>query len=171
MKKISKLNLMIIATAIGLASSGQTALRAQDAAQPNIPQATATKTVCCKMNKCSNLIGSTVQNAQGEKLGKISDIVVDLNNGRVSYCVLEVSHKISATSKCLAVPIGAFQCSADETHLILNAETDKVAQAKGIDHNDWPPATNPAWGAQPFWQDPPKPTAPSSHELPRVSNP
>jgi sporulation protein YlmC with PRC-barrel domain len=170
MNKISKFNLMVITGALCLATSGQIALQAQDAAQPAVPQTTATNAACTKMNKCSNLIGSTVQNAQGEKLGKISDIVLDLNNGRVSYCVLEVSHKISATTKCLAVPIGAFQCSADETCLILNAEKEKVAQAQGIDHNDWPPATNPAWGAQPFWQDPPKPSAPSSHGLPRPSS-
>ena len=180
MKKISKLNVMIIAGALCLASSGQMALRAQDATQPaQTPQTDTTKstgtnaacTQITKMNKCSKVIGSTVRNSQGETLGKISDIVLDLNNGRVSYCVLDVSHKISATPKYLAVPIGAFQCSPDESHLILNADKDKVAQAQGFDRDNWPPAINPAWGAQPFWQEAPKATAPSSHELPRLPNP
>jgi sporulation protein YlmC with PRC-barrel domain len=173
MKNTSKLNGMIMVGALYLASSGQMALRAQDATQSDKPQSTGTNAVCnqtAKMNKCSNLIGSTVRNTQGETLGKISDIVLDLNNGRVSYCVLNVAHKISTTPKYLAVPIGAFQCSADETHLVLNADKDKVAQAQGFDSNNWPPATSPAWGAQPFWQETPK-VAPSSHELPRLPNP
>ncbi len=174
MNKINKVSLMIVASALCVASSGSMNLRAQDAPRSDPPPSTGTNAVCyqsAKMSKCSNLIGSKVQNAQGETLGKISDIVLDLNSGRVSYCVLDVAHKISATPKYLAVPIAAFQCSADETHLILNADKDKVAQAQGFDRNNWPVANNPAWGAQPFWQDVPKPTAPSSHELPRLANP
>jgi sporulation protein YlmC with PRC-barrel domain len=166
MKNMKKFNLVIIAGALCLGS----ALQAQDAARTDTPPSTGTNAVSNqnkKMNKCSCLIGSKVQNAQGETLGKISDIVLDLNNGRVSYCVLDVAHKISSTPKHLAVPIGAFQCSPDESHLILNADKEKVAQAQGFESDNWPAANNPAWGAEPFWQEP-RPTAPSSHELPRL---
>lgn len=166
MNKTKKLNLIIMAGALCLAS-GQMAARAQNAPYTGA-QSTANNAACTqvmKMDKCSQLIGSTVQNAQGEKLGKIHDIVLDLNNGHVAYCVLSVSHDISSTPKFLAVPVTAFQCSENGSHLILNASTETLAQAQGFDRNNWPAPTTQAWGAQPFWQ---RPTAPSSHELPRV---
>ncbi|MGO8699903.1 MAG: PRC-barrel domain-containing protein [Limisphaerales bacterium] len=114
----------------------------------------ATSDGIMKMNKCSKLIGTDVQNQQGDKLGKIEDVVVDLNNGKVSYCVLEVEHSLFSTPKYLAVPLSAFQPSASGSDLILNADKDKVAQAQGFDRNNWPSPNSPSWGAQPFWQQP-----------------
>lgn len=107
-----------------------------------------------KLNKGSKLIGSEVQNPQGDKLGKIEDIVVDYNKGKVSYCVLEVEHSLFSTPKYIAVPLSAFRPNADGTRLILNADKDRVAQAQGFDRNNWPSASSPSWGAQPFWQQP-----------------
>jgi len=50
-----------------------------------------------KVNKCSHMIGTAVENLQGDKLGKIEDVVVDFGNGRVSYCVLRVEQNIFTT--------------------------------------------------------------------------
>jgi sporulation protein YlmC with PRC-barrel domain len=105
-----------------------------------------------RINKCSDLIGTTVENQQGDKLGKIDEVVVDFQNGKVAYCVMTVEHKIFSTPKYLAIPLSAFQPSADGDRLILNADKDKVAQAQGFDRNSWPAMNNAAWGAQPFWQ-------------------
>jgi sporulation protein YlmC with PRC-barrel domain len=105
-----------------------------------------------KVNKCSNLIGTHVENQQGDRLGKIEDVVVDFNSGKVSYCVLEVEHSLFSTPKYLAVPLSAFQPNANGSDLILNADKDKVAQAQGFDRNNWPAPNSPSWGAQPFWQ-------------------
>jgi sporulation protein YlmC with PRC-barrel domain len=171
MKKARNLHLMIIAGALCVAASGQMELQAQDASNTGTQPAAGTNAACTpvtSMNKCSRLIGITVQNPQGEKLGKIKDVVVDLNNGRVSYCVLSVDHRISATPKYLAVPIAAFQPGADGSRIILIADKDKVAQAQGFDANNWPAANSSAWGGQPFWQEPARPIEPSSHGLPRV---
>ena len=110
------------------------------------------------MNKCSQLIGAAVEDPQGDKLGKIDEVVVDFESGRVSYCVLSVEHKLFATPKFLAVPLAALQTSSDGMRLILNTDKDKIAQAQGFDRDNWPSVTNPAWGAQPFWQTTPKAT-------------
>ncbi|HEY3860280.1 MAG TPA: PRC-barrel domain-containing protein [Verrucomicrobiae bacterium] len=119
-----------------------------------------------KLNKCSELIGSRVENDQGDKLGKVEEVVVDLNNGKVSYCVMSVEHSLFSTPKYLAVPLAAFKPSQDGSHLILNADKNKVAQAQGFDRNNWPSVSNPVWGAQPFWETTPKanitPSTPST---------
>jgi sporulation protein YlmC with PRC-barrel domain len=168
MKKTNYLNSMVIAGALCLASAGWTEAQAQyiPNTQPEISRPTATMPAASqsiKMNKCSQLMGTTVENPQGQKLGKIDDVVVDFNNGRVSYCVLTVDHGLLASPKYLAVPLAAFQPSADRSHLILNANKDKVAQAKGFDRNNWPAVNNPAWGAEPFWQPAACPAKTAAH--------
>jgi len=106
-----------------------------------------------KINKASQLVGMTVKNQQGEKLGKIDDVVIDLSGEKVAYCVLSVSQGAFSADKLHAVPLRAFQPSADGTHITLNADKEKLAQAPGFDKENWPSPSNPSWGAQPFWQE------------------
>ena len=146
-----KFNSMAVIATLCVAAVGWMSAQAQDQTTPATGQP-------MRMNKCSLLIGTTVENPQGEKLGKIEEVVVDLDNGRVSYCVLNVEHKLFATPKYLAVPLAAFRPSDDNSLLILNADKDKVAQAQGFDRDNWPSVSNPVWGAQPFWQTTPKAT-------------
>jgi sporulation protein YlmC with PRC-barrel domain len=105
-----------------------------------------------KVNQCSELIGTVVKNQQGERLGKIKDIVIDFSKDRVAYVVLETSHGAFSADKLHAVPLRAFQPSEDGKSLILNADKDKLANAEGFSKDSWPSPSNPTWGAQPFWQ-------------------
>ena len=97
------------------------------------------------------MIGITVENPRGQRLGIIKDMVVDFNNDRVSYCVMSVENGPDH----LAVPLAAFRPSADGTVLILNADKTKLCQARGFDQNEWPAVNSAAWGAEPPWQLPP----------------
>lgn len=108
-----------------------------------------------KMNKASELIGMEVKNQQGEKLGKIRDVVIDLKSGRAAYAVIGVSEgTFGLREKLHAVPLNAFQASATGDSLTLYTDKDKLARAQGFDKNSWPSVSNPSWGAEPFWQDP-----------------
>ena len=161
-----KLNIRVAVTTLCVVAAGCLTGLAQDAPYTSInqnkPQAESTPAPGqpTQFNKCSQLIGTAVENPQGDKLGKIEEVVVDFNNGRVSYCVLGVEQGMFSKAKYLAVPLAAFRPNADGTRLILNASKDKVAQAQGFDRDHWPSVTNPVWGAQPFWQAGPKTTIP-----------
>ena len=104
-----------------------------------------------RFNKASKLIGMEVQNEQGQNLGDIKDIVINLERGSVSYAVLSSGGVLGVGEKLLAVPLSAFTRSADEKHLVLNATKDNIAQAESIGNN-WPSVQNPSFGAMPFWQ-------------------
>jgi len=105
-------------------------------------------------NKATSLIGMEVQNLQGEHIGHIKDIVLDLNSEKVSYAVLTTAPKaLPIDEKLLAVPLNAFTVSADQKHLILNTDKSKVETAAGFTSKNWPNVGNPTWGAQPFWQE------------------
>jgi sporulation protein YlmC with PRC-barrel domain len=107
-----------------------------------------------RYNKASGIIGMDVRNQNDEHLGRIKDVVFDLRNERVSYAVMTTSPRVALgiDEKLLAVPLNALTVSADEKHLILNADKSKVEAAEGFTKNNWPAVVNPSWGAQPFWQ-------------------
>jgi sporulation protein YlmC with PRC-barrel domain len=183
MKRAIKFESKVVATTLCVVAAGWLAAQAQDTpaggtgtgtginqpqARQSVDQSTPATDQPMKLNKCSHLVGTIVENPQGEKLGKIEDIVVNLNTGRVSYCVLEPEHKVFSNAKYLAVPLAAFEASADGDRLILRADKDKLAQAKGFDRDNWPAITESAWGAQPFWQEPQRPatTTPNPGKAP-----
>lgn len=121
---------------------------------PQVRETSMTGEQPMKVNKGSSLIGMEVRNQNGEKLGKIRDIVFDLNRDQVAYVVLAVSEgAFGLREKLHAVPLRAFQANPDGEGIILNADKEKLARAEGFDKNHWPSISNPSWGAEPFWQE------------------
>jgi sporulation protein YlmC with PRC-barrel domain len=105
-----------------------------------------------RINKASSLIGMTVRNSAGEKLGSIKDMVVDFDSGKVSYVVFAADNGLLKPDSLHAVPLDAFQRGADGNMVTLNADKTKLSQAPGLERDSWPNVQNPAWGAQPFWE-------------------
>ena len=115
-----------------------------------------------KINRASGIVGMDVHNQKDEHLGHIKDLVIDWKTEGVSYAVISTGSKmlLDVNEKLLAVPLSALTVSADQKHLILNAEKSKVEAAMGFDRDNWPSVSNPSWGAEPFWQkDNDKPAA------------
>jgi len=115
---------------------------------------TTTEGSLAKYNRANGIIGMNVRNQNDEHLGRIRDVVFDLKTERVAYVVMAASDTgtLGMNEKLLAVPLAAFTASADNKYLVLRADKAKVQAAAGIDRNNWPSATNPSWGAEPFWQ-------------------
>ena len=108
-----------------------------------------------KINKGSSLIGIVVKSQQGEELGKIRDLVIDFNSGRVAYLVLDSASGLFSSPKLHAVPLLAFQPDPTGTSLILNASRSKLDLSEGLAKDNWPAVTTATWGAEQFWKDPP----------------
>ncbi len=121
-----------------------------------------------KANKATGFLGMTVRNQFDERLGKIKDVVFDLESERVAYAVLAARGGIVQETKLMAVPLSAFTVSADKKYLILRAERGQIATASGFAQNDWPSVSNPMWGAQPFWVEPPGKSTPAKKIEPAV---
>jgi sporulation protein YlmC with PRC-barrel domain len=80
----------------------------------------------------SKLIGSEVRNAQGEALGEIKDLIVDINNERVYYAVLSFGGFLGVGNKLFAYPVEVFRQAADEDKLILNIDKDRTQGSSGL---------------------------------------
>jgi hypothetical protein len=185
MIKSRKINSTLAALTLCVVSAGWTTAQAQDApitqppAQPPSQQ-TTTAGQPQIASKCTQLIGTTVENPQGQRLGRIADVVVSFDDQRVSYCVMSFRHGTFSRTRYLAVPLAAFQPSVDGTHLILNASRANLANARGFDRNQWPSSISSAWGAEPAAPEalppvvvfaPAPRTAPASAGYPWVADP
>lgn len=98
--------------------------------------------------RASKLIGMNVENAQGESLGEIKDLIVDVANERVYYAILGFGGALGLGEKLFAYPVGTFSPSANREHLVLNVEREKLKGAPGFEKNRWP-----EWGKDRYGSD------------------
>lgn len=52
----------------------------------------------------STLAGNKVKNAQGEDLGKVEELMIDLESGRVAYAVVSFGGGFLHSGKLFAIP-------------------------------------------------------------------
>ncbi len=86
----------------------------------------------------TSLIGDTVKNAQGEKLGTIKDIMIDTADGRTEYAVLEFGGIMKIGSKLFAVPFDQIDVDTANEQLVLNVPKERLESAPGFDKDNWP---------------------------------
>ena len=97
--------------------------------------------------RVSTIEGMAVRNANGEDLGKVKDLVIDLESGTVVYAALDFGGFIGIGDKLFAVPWNAFKCQTDGKveHLVLATTKEKLKNAPGFDKSHWPVAADPSW--------------------------
>jgi sporulation protein YlmC with PRC-barrel domain len=85
------------------------------------------------------LVGQTAQNPTGDKLGEVTDIVVDAVGGRVIYAALSVGGVLGMGEKLFAVPWHVLRIDAEhEPHVLLDASIDRLKSAPGFEKDKWP---------------------------------
>ena len=107
----------------------------------------------------STLKGDKVVNHQGEDLGNIEELMIDLNRGLIAYAVLSFGGFLGMGDKLFAIPWQAFAVDTAEKRLVLNADKELLKKAPGFDKSNWPNMADPAWGTKlygyygvkPYW--------------------
>lgn len=89
-----------------------------------------------EMNKSTSIIGSAVANEKGETIGKVKDLVVDLERGEVGYVVIEMS-AAQGEARNLPVPLRALRKGEDQK-LVLNVSEKVLAISEGYKEGDLP---------------------------------
>lgn len=106
------------------------------------------------------LQGDKVINLQGENLGTIEDIMLDVGNGRVAYAVLSFGGLLGMGEKLFAIPWRALTMDADKKCFVLDIQKEHLKNAPGFDKEHWPAMADPVWASQvyayynqqPYWQ-------------------
>ena len=101
-----------------------------------------------RMMEASTLINDSVTNINGEDLGRIKDLMIDLASGRVIYAVIAFgSHFLgmSMSNKLFAVPWQALGLSPHDKKIILNVPREKMETAPSFDKNNMPSQADTEW--------------------------
>lgn len=91
------------------------------------------------------LIGDDVYNQNGEDLGDIKEIMLDMRSGTVDYAVLSFGGFLGMGEKLFAVPWNALKLDPTNKRFILNIEKERLESAPGFDKDHWPDMADPAW--------------------------
>jgi sporulation protein YlmC with PRC-barrel domain len=107
----------------------------------------------------STLKGDKVVNQQGEDLGKLEELMIDLDRGRIAYAVLSFGGFLGMGDKLFAIPWQAFGVDTVGKKLVLKADKEILKKATGFDKSNWPNMADPTWGTnvykyygyKPYW--------------------
>ena len=103
--------------------------------------------------KCSDLCGKEVRTMQTDDVGKLDDIAVDPNSGRLLYGIL------SYRSKLFAIPWNALTLNSDAKQFVLNADKDQLTNGVSFSKDNWPNLADQSWATEihahynvePYW--------------------
>jgi sporulation protein YlmC with PRC-barrel domain len=121
---------------------------------------TPTTTTRSSVLSATTLIGDHVMNRAGEDLGKIEELMIDLERGQVAYAVLSFGGFLGMGDKLFAIPFQALRLDKDQNSFLLDVDKEKLKNAPGFDKNNWPSTADRSWGTQihsfygqrPYWE-------------------
>ncbi len=91
------------------------------------------------------LVGNDVFNREGEDLGEIKEIMLDISNGKVCYAVLSFGGFLGMGDKLFAVPWNALKLDTENQRFELNVKKDRLEDAPGFEKDDWPDMADQSW--------------------------
>ena len=110
--------------------------------------------------RSTSLFSYRVKSPQGEDLGKIEEIMIDMEQGRVANAVLSFGGFLGLGNKWVPVPWDALALQPDEKVLTLKIEKEKLQKAPNFEPATLPDLANRQWGAvihtyygyTPYWE-------------------
>lgn len=93
----------------------------------------------------SKLEGEPVYSSDGDDVGKIKEVMLDMTAGRIAYAVLSSGGFLGVGDKLIAVPWSAFVMDPERKSLQLSISTEKIKNAPGFDKDSWPSMTSHVW--------------------------
>ena len=86
----------------------------------------------------TSIIGDKVQNKDGEELGKIEDLMVNVNNNAVEYAVIEFGSFLGVGGKLFAIPFSELLLDENRQVFILDRDKKYLKEIPGFDKGHWP---------------------------------
>lgn len=108
----------------------------------------------------STLEGDKVVNRQGEDLGEIDEIMLDVPRGRIAYAVMSSGGILGMGEKLFAIPWSALTLDTDNKCFVLDVDKQRLKDAPGFDKDRWPSMADTEfdtrvhsyYGTRPYWE-------------------
>ena len=86
----------------------------------------------------ATIIGNKVVNSEGEQLGNIKDLMIDLDDAQIAYAVLSFGGFFGLGDKLFAIPLEALIVRSEDQTVILDVDKEVLRNAPGFDNDHWP---------------------------------
>src|ERR1044071_8149665 len=86
----------------------------------------------------TTLIHDRVVNLNGEHVGAIEELMIDVTTGRVAYAVLSFGGFLGIGSKLFALPWSALTVDESHKRFVINVMKEELKRMPGFDKNHWP---------------------------------
>jgi len=86
----------------------------------------------------TSIIGDKVINDEGEHLGSIKDIMLDIRSGKIEYYVIEFGGFLGIAEKFFAIPFQLLQVDPEHKVFRFNEKKETLRRAPGFDKHHWP---------------------------------
>jgi sporulation protein YlmC with PRC-barrel domain len=86
----------------------------------------------------TRIIGNKVVNTEGQQLGNIKELMVDLDDGQITYAVLSFGGFLGVGDKLFAIPLEALTINPQDHTVILDVDKEVLKDAPGFDKDHWP---------------------------------
>jgi hypothetical protein len=101
-----------------------------------------------KVAKASDIVGMEVKNFQDEKLGKVENLIVDLQTGRVVQVIVSSGGFLGMGDELSSVPPAAFHYDAGQKVLHLDTTKEALTKAPHFKSSEWPNVGDPAYAGE-----------------------
>jgi len=91
----------------------------------------------------SSLVNSTVLDSQGEVVGKLKDLLLDLKNSEIVYLAVSTSNILGIDSKYYALPSKSLAVKEDK--LVLSVTRGKLENGPSFAKDKWPDPNDQKW--------------------------
>jgi sporulation protein YlmC with PRC-barrel domain len=114
-----------------------------------------------RLLSADTLKGDQVYNLEGEHIGKIDDLMIDVIEGVVSYAVLSFGGVMGLGDKLFAIPWPALVVDEEKKRIVLNVDKETLKRAEGFDKNHWPDLSSEEvmqryyafYEVEPYWSE------------------
>jgi len=99
----------------------------------------------------SSVMKDHVINTSGENLGKIHDIMLDLEGGKIEYVVIEFGGFLGIGEKLFAVPFSALKLDTKHHAFIMDKDRSFLENAPGFNKEHWPETNLHYYEVNSYW--------------------
>lgn len=111
----------------------------------SIPTALSASPSAWEMIRATDFLETEVVNSDGEVVGEIDELVIDMRTGRLHYAVLAVGGVLGLGERLIPYPVSALSPGPDDQRVVLDAKPAELADAAGFPRDRWPAWNDPVW--------------------------
>jgi len=130
-------------------------------AQKRVDQSKVDQSKIAMYSLAGEIIGKEIFNRQGEEMGTVSDLIVDVQNGKAHFAIVTFGGFLGIGADSVAVPLKAMTWDRSEERFILPTTTERLKDAPEfnsenrdqLSNRDWLDRTRRAFGDMPEMDD------------------